>query len=212
MLRLNQVKPTVMEFTTFTKADNITDEDFISLVIKFEHDYLKNQPGLLFHCLVRNLNGEYANLLFADNIQSIKDIENGFSRSDIATEFMKSIKPSTVKVYYHEILKDNFQVPDNFACVEHGIFSPKVDSDFSEESLLSVSKDIENTYLNTFENTLSHFMGKVDNGTYSEITFGKTLGKTKDICYGYFNIESGMKMMNMCDPETTNLDFWYLIA
>jgi len=55
-------------------------------------------------------------------------------------------------------------------------------------------------------------MGKVDNGTYSEITFGKTLGKTKDICYGYFNIESGMKMMNMCDPETTNLDFWYLIA
>ncbi len=41
MLRLNQVKPTVMEFTTFTKADDITDEDFISLVMKFESDYLK---------------------------------------------------------------------------------------------------------------------------------------------------------------------------
>jgi len=99
MLRLNQVKPTVMEFTTFTKADNITDEDFISLVIKFEHDYLKNQPGLLFHCLVRNLNGEYANLLFADNIQSIKDIENGFSRSDIATEFIISLALNMV--YFH---------------------------------------------------------------------------------------------------------------
>ena len=48
MLRLNQVKPTVMEFTTFTKADDITDEDFISLVMKFESDYLKNQSGCIF--------------------------------------------------------------------------------------------------------------------------------------------------------------------
>lgn len=212
MLRLNQVKPTVMEFTTFTKADDITDEDLISLVIKFENDYLKNKSGLIFHCLVRNLKGEYANLLFAENMQNIKNIENDFTCSDTATKFMKSIKPQTVKVHYHKILKENFQVPDNFSCFEHGIFSPKANSDFSEANLLSVSEKIENTYLDTFENTLSHFIGKIDNQTYSEITFGKTFGKTKDICYGYFNIESGMKMMSMCDPETMDLDFWYLIA
>jgi hypothetical protein len=212
MLRLNQVKPTVMEFTRFTKADAITDEDLISLIMKFENDYLKNQSGLIFHCLVRNLKGEYANLLFAEDIQSIKDIENGFTSNATAKEFMKSIKPQTVKVHYHKILKDNFQVPDNFSCFEYGTFSPKDHSHIFEENLLLVSAQIESTYLDTFENTLSHFMGKIDDETYSEITFGRTLGETKQICYGYYNIESGMKMMSMCDPETMDLEFWYLIA
>ncbi len=212
MLRLNQVKPTVMEFTTFTKADDITDEDFISLVMKFESDYLKNQSGLIFHCLVRNLKSEYANLLFAEDMQSITNIGNGFSSSDTAKEFMKSIKPQTVKIHYHKILKDNFKIPENFSCFEHGTFTPKDNSDFFEANLLSVSEQIENTHLNTFENTLSHFIGKIDNETYSEITFGKTLGGTKEICYGYLNNESGMKMMSMCDPETMDLGFWYIIA
>jgi len=212
MIQVNQAIPALMEFTTFTKANDVTDEEVIDLVMKFEHDYLKKQSGLIFHCLVRNLKGEYANLLFADNIGSIKNIEQGFSSNDSAENFMAAINLQTVKVRYHEILDKNFQVPTDFTCFEHGTFSPNSDMDFSESKLLSVSKQIEEDYLNTFENSLGHFIGKVDDKIYSEITFGKTLGKTREVCYGYFNIEAGKKMMAMLDPQTTDLDFWYLIA
>lgn len=212
MIRVSESPASMMEFTKFTKADHISDEDLISLVMKFESDYLQKQSGLIFHCLVRNLAGEYANLLFADNIASIKNIENGFSSNDSAKDFIAAIKPQTVKVHYHEILDDNFQVPKGFACFEHGLFSPKKDIEFSEKHLLSVAKKIEKSHLNNFENTLGHFIGKIDDETYSEITFGQTLGKTREICYGYLNIEAGMEMMTMFDPDTTDLDFWYLIA
>jgi hypothetical protein len=125
---------------------------------------------------------------------------------------MMAINPQTVKIRYHEILDNNFQVPKNFSCFEHGTFSPKKDIEFSKSNLLYVAKKIEDGYLNTFENTLGHFIGKINDKTYSEITFGQTLGKTREICYGYLNIEVGMKMMTMFIPETTDLDFWYLIA
>ena len=212
MIRVNQATPALMEFTTFSKANDVTDEEMIDLVMKFENDYLKKQSGLTFHCLVRNLKGEYANLLFADSIESIKNIEQGFSSNDSAEKFMAAINLQTVKVRFHEILDKNFQVPTDFTCFEHGTFSPNSDEDFSESKLLTVSKEIEQDYLNRFENSLGHFIGKIDDKTYSEITFGKTLGKTREVCYGYFNIEAGKKMMAMLDPKTTDLDFWYLIA
>jgi len=212
MIQVNQATPALMEFTTFTKTNDVTDEEMIDLVMKFEHDYLKKQSGLIFHCLVRNLKGEYANLLFADNMGSIKNIEQGFSSNDSAEKFMAAINLQTVKVRYHEILDKNFQVPTDFTCFEHGTFSPNSDMVFSESKLLSVSKQIEEDYLNTYENSLGHFIGKVDDKTYSEITFGKTLGKTREVCYGYLNIAAGEKMMAMLDPQTTDLDFWYLIA
>jgi hypothetical protein len=201
-----------MEFTTFAKADNVTDEELMSLVLKFESNYLQKQSGLIFHCLVRNLKGEYANLLFAENIESIKNIENGFSSNESAKDFIVAINPQTVKIRYHEILDNNFQIPKGFSCFEHGVFSPKKESEFSEKNLLSVAKKIEKSHLNNFENTLGHFIGKIDNETYSEITFGQTLGKTRETCYDYLNIEAGMEMMNMFNPETMDLDFWYLMA
>jgi hypothetical protein len=43
MIRVNQAIPTFMEFTTFAKANNVTDEELISLVMKFESDYLQKQ-------------------------------------------------------------------------------------------------------------------------------------------------------------------------
>ena len=212
MIRLKENQAKVMEFTKFEKAENVTNEDFITSVMKFEKEYLSTKEGIAFHCLVRNLKGEYANLLFADSMENLKKIEDGFMDNEVSKNFMGNINPKTVKVHHHMILKGNFQVPENFACFEHGTFAPKEESDFSEKGLLSVSEQIENEYLNTFENSLGHFIGKIDDKRYSEIAFGKTLGKTREICYGYFGIEPGMKMLNMFNLDTVDLDFWYLIA
>ncbi len=212
MIRLKANQPQVMEFTTFEKSVNITNEDFITLAMKFEKEYLSTKNGIAFHCLVRNLKGEYANLLFAESMEVLKEIEKGFTENEAAVNFLENINLQTVKIHHHKILKEKFQIPDNFACFEHGTFVPKAEVAFYKKELLSVSQQIENEYLNTFENSLGHFIGKVDDERFSEIVFGKTLGKTREICYGYLGIESGMKMLNMFDPKTVDLDFWYLIA
>ena len=212
MIRLQESQANVMEFTKFEKAENVTNEDFITSVMKFEKEYLSIKKGIVFHCLVRNLKGEYANILFADSMNTLKEIERGFMDNEASNNFMGNINPKTVKIYHHEILKENFQVPENFACFEHGTFAPKEEIDFIENDLIAVSDQIEKQYLNTFENSLGHFVGKINNERYSEIVFGKTLGKTREICYGYFGIEPGMKMLNMFNSKTMNLDFWYLLA
>ena len=45
-----------------------------------------------------------------------------------------------------------------------------------------------------------------------EITIGETLGKTKEICFGYFNNPYCKPLLDMADETTMELDFWYLIA
>lgn len=116
----------------------------------------------------------------------------------------------TVKIEYHEIQKDNFQIPKDFSCIEKGTFSLNDSND--SDQLLSVSEHIENEYLNTFENTQAHFIGILDENQFSEVTFGKTLAKTKQICFGYFDNHFGLELLNLTDKESMKLDFWYVIA
>lgn len=206
----NSIK--VMEFTKFKKAEHVTNEDLIAAAMNFESTYLSQQNGIVLHCLVRNLNGEFANVLLADSMESLKNIEAGFNNNEAVGTFMQNIDTTSVKVHYHQILKPNFVVPENFTCIEHGTFSPKENTSFSEEKMLSISNTIESTYLEKFDNSLAHFMGKIDDTTYSEIAFGKTLGKTREICFGYFGFEAGQELINLYQQESVDLDFWYLIA
>ncbi|AJW65123.1 hypothetical protein VO54_03697 [Elizabethkingia miricola] len=76
----------------------------------------------------------------------------------------------------------------------------------------SISGNIENKYLNTFKNTQAHFIGKIEDNLYSEVTIGKTLAETKRICMGYFDNSFCLELLNIADPGTMELDFWYLIA
>lgn len=62
------------------------------------------------------------------------------------------------------------------------------------------------------ENTQAHFIGALVENKFSEVTFGKTLAKTKQICFGYFENLYGLELLNLADKESMELDFWYLIA
>ena len=211
MMKLNDKNPGALEFTIFEKNVAVTDEDLITAEMQFENNYLKNCKGLIFHCLVRNLKGQYANVLFAENLNSLKEAEKGFSENLAAKEFLQCINHTSVKVFYHEILKNNFTVPETFGCIEHGLFTVKSDS-FSEDNLLKASEDIEKKYLSSFSENSGHFMGKINTETYSEIAFGSTLGKTREICFGYVNNPVCQPLLNMFIPESVNLDFWTVIA
>jgi len=200
----------VMEFTSFKKKENVTDDELMQAVIQFETSFLANQEGILFHCLVRNFNNEYANVLFADNMDTINKLFEVANSNNSAKHFFSLIDNESVKITIHQIEKENFMIPKYFSCVEHGTFSLKNKNEF--ERLIKVSNTIEKEYLSKLENTKAHFIGTVSENLYSEITFGETLGKTKEACFGYMENAFCKPLLEMADETTMKLDFWYLIA
>lgn len=209
MIRWNNLPAKAMEFTSFRKKQNVTDDELLFAITKFEKA-LSTLDGLIFHCLVRNFSDEYANVLFATEIENLKQLESNLRKNEDVANFFKLIDMGTTKVEFHEILQDNFEIPSSFSCIEKGLFSLK---DFNDSALLQeISSEIECNYLTTFSNTKAHFVGKIDSNAFSEITFGETLGATKQICMGYFDNESCKNLLNRIDEKTMHLDFWYLIA
>ncbi len=209
MILLNTGPAKAMEFTSFRKRENITDDELLFAVLKFE-TVLAQQEGILFHCLVRNYKNEYANVLFADSIEALKDLSKNLAHQPEVQRFFEMVDGRTVKIEYHDIQKDNFEIPTHFSCIEKGTFS--LNDINNSDKLLSVSENIENEYLSAFENTQAHFIGKLVENKFSEVTFGKTLAKTKQICFGYFENLYGLELLNLADKENMELNFWYLIA
>lgn len=209
MIRFNNDPAGAMEFTSFRKKENVSGDELLFAALKFE-TVLRQQKGIIFHCLVRNYENEYANVLFADSTENLKNIGKTLGHLPEVTLFFDLVDTVSVKIEYHTIQKQNFHIPEHFSCIEKGTFSLNDINDCDQ--LLIVSENIENEYLNTFENTQAHCIGILDEKTFSEITIGKTLAKTKQICFGYYENSFGLELLNLADKESMNLGFWYLIA
>lgn len=209
MIRVRNNFAKAMEFTAFKKNENVTDDELINAVLKFE-TALAKQDGVIFHCLVRNFKNEYANVLFVTEPHDLIKLKKNIQFLPEAQQFFKLVDKQSVKMEYHTLLKVDFDIPAHFSCIECGTFSLK--NEEKADKLLAISEDIEREYLNNFENTLGHFIGKIEDKKYSEITMGKTLGQTKEICFGYFNNQFCKPLLEMADEKTMRLDFWYLIA
>jgi uncharacterized protein YifE (UPF0438 family) len=209
MIRVNNNFAKAMEFTSFKKKEAVTDDELTNAVLKFE-TVLAQQNGVFFHCLVRNFKNEYANVLFVENVQHLHLLSKEVASSPEAKDFFAIVDMSTIKMEFHEILKDDFKIPGGFACIECGTFTLKEESTI--DSFTKVSEDLEKYYLDTFDNNLGHFVGRVKGKKVSEIALGKTYAQTKQACYGYFENQYGQALLNLADMETVQLDFWYLIA
>ncbi|MBJ6367928.1 hypothetical protein [Snuella sedimenti] len=199
-----------MEFTSFTKKDHVSDDELIRTVMQFENAFLSNQKGIVFHCLVRNLNNNYANVLFVEDMEVLKEMEKTIQNNTSAQDFFDLIKTDSVQMNFQTIEKENFSIPKYFSCIEYGSFSLKDKSNY--QALLNTSNTIETEYLFKASNTQAHFIGKIAENRFSEVTLGNTLGKTKEICFGYTENEYCKPMLEMADDTTMELDFWYLIA
>lgn len=209
MIRLSNNATRAMEFTSFRKKENITDDELLLAVLKFEAAISK-QNGLIFHCLVRNYDNEYANVLFGESVTDLKALSKNFGHLPEVRYFFDLIEMQSVKIEYHEIQKEGFSVPTDFSCIEKGTFSLKDVNNSAE--ICRISENIENEYLNTFENTQAHFIGEIEDNLYSEVIFGKTLAMTKQICMGYLGNTFCLELLDIADKDTMKLDFWYLIA
>lgn len=210
MISKNNYSAKVMEFTMFKKKDHVTDDEILQAVLAFETKFLNNQEGIIFHCLVKNDKNEYANVLFADDMETIHKMMKNVHQSQEANTFFELIKEESVQMNFNHILKEDFIVPQHFSCVEYGRF--ELNSGENKMNLLKASQTIEDHYLNKNKNTQGHFIGCLSDEVYTEVTFGETLGKTKEVCLGYTENEYCKALLNMANPESMHLDFWYLIA
>ncbi|MEN7551892.1 hypothetical protein AAG747_28505 [Rapidithrix thailandica] len=210
MIRVNQNSPKAMEFTSFKKKENITDDELMAAVSAFESSFLHQQEGVIFHCLVRNFANEYANLLLAQDMESLKQLKKAVHENQAANNFFRLIEMDSIRMTFHQIEKENFQIPEHFSCVECGTFALKDLNDATQ--LTRISDSIEQEYLNNFDNTQAHFIGTIDENFFSEVTFGKTLWKTKEICNGYIGNPVCQPLLDMADPQSMALDFWYVLA
>ena len=210
MIRLNNSNVAVMEFTTFEVKSSVTVNQLIEAVLNFESNFLKQQKGIVFHCLVRNIEGKFANVLFAENMGALKQLEKSAESNESVNLFFDMVESSSVQVNFNKINEKNFKVPENFSCVEYGVFKLKETEKL--DSLLPVLEAVKNNYLNNFNNTKGHFVGILPNDTYAEVVFGETLGQTKQLCSGYFENQFCKAFLEKIEESTTQLDFWYLIA
>lgn len=208
MIRVSNEHPKAMEFTSFKQKEGITDDELIRAAMAFESEFLAKQPGVIFHCLVRNFSGEYANVLFAKAKGDISNLEKAAHNDPNAGAFFGMIDMGSVKMTIQSMEKD-FSMPAHFSCVEYGSFSLK-NNDY--DALQKVSESVERDYLSKFENTRAHFVGRQSENLYAEVTFGATLGKTKEVCMGYIGNPVCQPMLDMADEKSMQLDFWYVIA
>jgi uncharacterized protein YifE (UPF0438 family) len=209
MIRVSNNFAKAMEFTSFKKKESVTDDELINAVMKFEN-VLLNQSGVIFHCLVRNFKNEYANVLFVENVEHLHSLSKEIVSFKEAKDFFSLIEMDSVKMTFHTILKDNFAIPEGFACIEHGTFNLKDEA--TVEQFKMASDELEKYYLKTNDNYLEHFIGNIKDKKVSELAIGKTFAKTKQICYGYLENKYGQAFLNLANAETFDLDFWYLIA
>lgn len=210
MIREIDKNAKALEFTSFRKKENVSDDDLIKAVLQFENELLSSFNGIIFHCLVRNFDHQYANVLLARDKNVFTELAQKANESKAALHFFSLIESESVKMNFQSIEKDNFVVPAHFSCVEYGTFALKDATQFPQ--LLEASTQIEKEYLSKTENTQAHCIGQIEENMFAEVTFGTTLGKTKEICMGYLENEHCQPLLAMTDDTTMQLDFWYLIA
>lgn len=209
MIRLSNAPVRAMEFTSFKKKTEVSDDELLFAVARFERQFTQID-GLVYHCLVRNYDNEYANVLFATSMEVIKSLATVIGDTRETQDFFSMVEMTSVQVEYHEINKPNFTLPAYFGCIENGRFALKEAS--QSPALLSTSDAVEESYLHQYENTLGHFISTRGENEYSEIILGQTLGNTKEICYGYFDNEACLSLLSLIDESSMQLGFWYVIG
>lgn len=209
MIRVKNGQVTAMEFTSFTVNPEVLEDDFTAAAMAFEA-VLAKQVGVVFHCLVKNNAGAYANVLLVEHFADLANIHQSIETLPEAKAYFALLNGSSVTMRLIHILKPSFKVPTSFSCIELGVFALKNKQDHNE--LLLHSDGIENNYLSTFSNTQGHFIGQLEDKSYAEVTFGQTYAHTKAVCYGYLQNEYCLPMLGLCEETSMAFDFWYVFA
>ncbi|KAG1649242.1 hypothetical protein GQR58_029178 [Nymphon striatum] len=203
--------PTILGFARYRLKEGASADQLIEYSWNLQQQFINQQHGILKHWLLGYLKGEFADAILAVDEQSFDAMSKGYQSEDSAAALFTLLDPESITLRKNKILKPIADIPSGFSCIEYGTFKPKRGGSFSIESLQIASKNIEENYLHDSDNTVERFVGQVDDDTYSEVVFGKTLGQTKRTCFGYVGNAVCEELLGLFDPDTVDLDFWYIL-
>jgi len=202
----------MMGFARYEKRDGVETEELIDVCLNWRREFLNKQAGIAMHCFLGNTGGQFADAIMAVDQAAFEEMSKRHSEAETSEAFMSLLKPDSIRLTPNVILKSGVEVPSDFSCIEFGTFQSKPEPGFSESAMLAVSRSIEAEYLSNHSETREHFMGKVSAGVYSEVAFVQTLGAAREICSGYPGNDVCGELLAMFDPESVDLDFWYVLA
>lgn len=202
---------TVMGFARYHKKTGVDSAELIAAAREWQTSFLGEQPGIAMHCFLGNLIGEFADAILATDQQSFLAMAQAHPDAPSSIRFMDMLDKDSIQLKQNSLLGGPKPVPTGFSCVEFGTFAPK-DAVFSEDRMMAASDRIERDYLAGFSEAKAHFMGKIDDSTYSEIAFVETSGAARCICNGYIGNETCMPLLDLFDPISVDLDFWHVLA
>ena len=174
----------MMGFARYEKREGVETEELIEAVLNWRSDFLEKQEGIAMHCFLGNNKGQFADAIMAVDQSAFMAMSENHPKDKSSHAFMELLKPDSICLTPNMILKEEVTVPTDFSCIEFGTFKPKNIQDFSERNMLEISSRIEEKYLSGFSEPRAHFMGRVDDTTYSEIAFVENLGMARRIFLG----------------------------
>ncbi len=202
----------VLGFARYEKRDEVNASDLTEAVLAWRRSFLDHQAGIAAHCFLGNLQGHFADLILAVDQARYDAMTEAHPQAAASQAMAALLKPESIRLTPCRILKDVTTLPTDFSCVEFGTFRSPAGKDFDERRLLAVSAEIEAGYLSRRPESRAHFLAQVDPATYAEVAFVQSLGAAREICFGYRDDSAGRKLLEMFDPESVDLDFWFVLA
>jgi len=200
--------PTTIEFSHTTLNQDISKDDLVSRVLDFEDAYLVNRPAFQFHALVTNNQGRYGHLVVASDSSAFEQAMNEAPETPSMRALLSALDMNNIQMRTHAVLDEEFVFPHYFGAFEHGVFRPKNPEEFEPSVFIERGNAVRSEYLEKQSEFLSQALTKGDDGFYAELVFSTSLAHIQKTCAGYLNTPVCMKMLELCDAESTDLSFW----
>lgn len=212
MLKCDLGLVSVMGFARYRLNGEADPAQFVTAAREWQKSFLKEQPGIAMHCLLGNLKGEYADAILAIDQVSFLATSQAVSSAPSSKQMMGMLDQKSIRLSQNILLGVPKPLPDGFSCIEFGTFKPKDNTSFSETKLMADNDKVEQKYLSRFNEVKGHFIGKIDDETYSEISFVEDTGVAREICNGYLADKECLTLLEQFEPTSMELDFWHLLA
>lgn len=212
MLELNPGPVSVMGFARYHLMEGVASADLVAAARDWQRSFLAKQPGIVMHRFLGNLKGDFADAILATDAASFGEMAKRHPDAPSSIPLMEMLDKDSIRLTLNTLMGGPKPVPEHFSCVEFGTFKPKARTTFSEAKMMAASERIEQGYLSRFSETRAHFMGRIDDSTYSEIAFVETSGAARAICNGYVADPDCAPLLEQFDPASVDLDFWHVLA
>ncbi len=197
-----------IEFSHTVLTLGTTEADLVSRVLAFENAYLTKRPAFLFHALVTNGKGRYGHLVVASEREAFSLAMREAPDTPTMGALMAALDMDKIQMRTHSVLDETFEVPRFFGCFEQGVFRPNNEEEFDSEVFVHRAEKVRSQYLEGRPEFLAQTVADAGDGLYSELVFTASLAHAEKTCAGYLESPICAPLLELCDPETTDLTFW----